>query len=418
MELINNPPDRIEERYSVGAKVLVLELFLFSCHGLASAQDVPTFGTLIGAFGNSNGIVVVTDSMASFRDANGVIHQLPNPAQKLLKYDDRTVCAIAGLGTASVPAAPELNADLLGVVQSYRDGIQEKNIKQPIAAALVGLSATLQFYLSGTAEINARTGNEKLLSDYHLQVLLVGYDLDGSPKIGELVLSVEPIRRDNGNPHWTSRELQKEVIPVEKGFKYSVGGMNDVALKALRTPREFQGYAILDTYQKAMAKDAGATLPLSDIEELARALISMTAEKHVEVGKDRQVAVLESGQISRLVQPAFPPPKKPFPLVVHKNGFFQGGSVVIRGDVVVLFESTRFIGMRPEPIYKKGLTLDGNVFVDCTFSNYVLWYNGGSVYFDKTNHLSNSELALGANAFQRPDIVRSLQETFSAIQKP
>ncbi|MGI0084647.1 MAG: hypothetical protein ACREBQ_06150, partial [Nitrososphaerales archaeon] len=122
-----------------------------------STSDLTTFGTLILALGNSNGIVVVTDSMASYRDASGT-HQSPTPAQKLLKYDEHTVCAIAGLGSARVHVAHELDADILGVVQSYRDEVERQGLKQPIASALQGLSAVLQTYLGGIAELNAQAG--------------------------------------------------------------------------------------------------------------------------------------------------------------------------------------------------------------------------------------------------------------------
>jgi 20S proteasome alpha/beta subunit len=54
--------------------------------------------------GNSNGIVVMTDSMQPMGG-----RQLPEPGKKLLKYDDQLVCAIAGLGGVNVPAMHRLS---------------------------------------------------------------------------------------------------------------------------------------------------------------------------------------------------------------------------------------------------------------------------------------------------------------------
>jgi 20S proteasome alpha/beta subunit len=231
--------------------------------------------------------------MGSFKDDSGT-HQLPFSVQKLLKYDDHTVCAIAGLGQAKVPAAPQLNADLLGVVVSYRDEIQSKSINQPIAGTLAGLSAVLQFYLSGSAEINAKTGNDRTLSDYHLQLLLVGYDLDGKPKIGQLVLAVGPQQEPAGGTRWVAHELQNAVVPVTKELRYSVGGMSDVAVDALRHPEKFNTHKIMAAYAEGIRKDQGAST-LEEMEQLGKALIGLTAQKHAEVGRDIQVAVLQSG---------------------------------------------------------------------------------------------------------------------------
>lgn len=208
--------------------------------------------------------------------------------------------------------------------------------------------------------------------------------------------------------------------PVEKEFVYSVGGMNEEATDALGRPRSIQGYAIFETYAHAIAKDKGASLSLDEMEQVARALVNMTAEKHPAVGKDKQVAVLESGRVIRVEQPFFLAPKQPFALTVFDNMTFSGPKpMVLRGVRVNFYNSATFIGTESSsPLREPQIELDGNVFVNCSFRNVVLWYNGGDVYLDRTNTAVNSQLAFGPGAAKRPDREHSLTEIFSEIQKP
>jgi hypothetical protein len=56
------------------------------------------------------------------------------------------------------------------------------------------------------------------------------------------------------------------------------------------------------------------------------------------------------------------------------------------------------------------LMLDGNVFVNCVFTNTTVMYDGGPVYLDKTNHAINSHAVEGPNSRNRRDILKSLIE--------
>jgi hypothetical protein len=103
--------------------------------------DYSTYGTLIGVLGNKNGTVVFTDSRASYKDAKGVLQIKPGDFQKLLQFDDGTVCAIAGLGSANVHVASELNADILGVIQ--RIAMKVEIMKGSLLRITSGVSLTL-----------------------------------------------------------------------------------------------------------------------------------------------------------------------------------------------------------------------------------------------------------------------------------
>ena len=53
-----------------------------------ATDDSLGHGTINIVLANEKGIVVLTDSMITLGDG----HQSPDPAQKLFKLDDRTVC--------------------------------------------------------------------------------------------------------------------------------------------------------------------------------------------------------------------------------------------------------------------------------------------------------------------------------------
>lgn len=405
------------------AKALIAIVWLSLQALPLSPENYSTFGTLIGAFGNSNGIVVFTDSRAAYKDAAGT-HPSPNPAQKLMRFDDSTVCAIAGLGSSAVHVAHELDADILGVIAAYRDAIQ-KEPRRSIQSELGGISGALTYFLNGIAEINAKTGFERDISDYHLLVLLVGYDLDGVPKIGVLDLKVAPQQQPDGSTRWVTSVGTLTTVKIENQLTYLLGGMYEAAQEALKHPENFSGYEILQKYHLSMQKDRAASISVDDLEELGRALVSLTAERHPkEVGGGKQVAVLSSGRITRFVQPGFVPPRKPFSLVSVSNisisylSMFDRGPLSIPESTVKFYEGTRFIGASLPPPAKTQMSLDHSIFVNCTFSNMALWYNGGTLYFDSTNKIENSDLAFGPEAFKHPDQVHELQEKFSAAKKP
>jgi len=384
------------------------------------SKDYSTYGTLIGVLGNKNGVVVFTDSRATYRDGRGVLHRKPGDFQKLLQFDERTICAIAGLGSAKVHVAAELDADLLGVIQSYSDE-SRKHQMQSLESTLKGLSYALTLYLDGIAEINAQSGFEAEVANYHLQVLLAGYDLDGILKIGELELKVVQQSQPNGKPRWVTSVLWLRVDNVQDHFTSVIGGMNDVAKDALDHPRKFRGYNIFQSYATAMENqtDRGASLSTDDLDELGRALISLTSEKHrEEVGGARQIAVLAGAHVARVSQPGFPPPHRPFPMLIMRDSllsyppFPRQPPFVIIGNPVIFYDSVTFIGEAADPVKRGHMSLDRAIFVNCTFRNMVLWYDGGSVYFDSTNRVADSQLALNRHATDYPDRVHELYEKF------
>jgi len=398
-------------------RFLLTAFLLTSFSAKVSGQESGSHGTLVSAFGNSQGIVVVTDSMGTSKGRNGIaVHRFP--FRKLLKFDDHTVCAIAGLGTTVVPSAPDLNADVMGIVSEYSEQVKAKGIQQPLSVSLAGISALLRFYLEGVAEVNAETGHEDQVDSYYLELLLAGYDLDRKGRIGELVISVKAVAGPEGRRRWHAQELQNDFLEIDGGLKHSIKGIDDVANRALSDPSSVQGYRIFQTYATAKKTDAGSTLTVEQLEELQRALSNLTSDIHREVGGPKQVAILEPNKTVRVEQPDFPAPQKPFSLIIYKNSSLMGAGPHIGMTKSVKFYASTRLSDRPyDPVTSNRLpdflTLDGGVFVNCIFENENLWYNGGPLYIDKSTKNINSHVAFGLDAAKRPDMSKLLTDIFS-----
>jgi hypothetical protein len=252
---------------------------------------------------------------------------------------------------------------------------------------------------------------------------LTGYDLDGIPKIGELELQVIRHADQNGVRRWTTSVLWIQVDEIQDQFTSVLGGMKDVANEALENPEKVTEYKILDKYHTAIIKDRGASLSSDDLDELGRALVSLTSERHREVGGARQLAVLNGGRVSRVTQPGFPPLRRPFQMMIMTGSLIQyppfpsPPPILIRGNPVRFYDSVTFVGQASEPIKRGHMSLDRGIFVNCTFKNMVLWYDGGSIYFDSTNKAVDSQLAYAPHASEHPELARQLQANFDLATK-
>jgi hypothetical protein len=401
-------------------RIPTLSLVIFLCFAASAypqqSQSPPTtehpttFGTLIGAYGNANGIVVVTDSMLTVVTPEGITYPKIDPGQKLLELDDRTVCAIAGINQLGVQADPDLDADILGLIQDYKSQLREK---ESLMRTLQGLSGMLQFYLSEIATIQVATKRPMPLGTYKLDLLLVGYDIDGLPKIGSLVIAVEQGIGRSGHTEILPKVTEFSLTTVEKEFVYKTHGLDDIAQKILGNPDKYEGYLILEKYSDARAAaDCGASLSLPDIEELGRTVLTITSMTYKrQVGLNKQVAVFKDGLVVSLDQPRFLDLKKPLPLTVFQDVNFGSGRIVTMGNAVKFYDSAWFTGTpRQIPDPRDFVPLDSAIFVNCHFKNKLLYYNGGPLYFDDTNVFDNVEIVFGAEAQERPELVQMLHD--------
>ncbi len=349
------------------------------------------------ALANRQGAVLMTDSMQTLGN-----HQLSDPGQKLLKFDSKTAFAIAGLGKATVPSVPELSTEILGIIKSLEDD----RASMPMIKKLDLLAGLLSFRLSVLAEVNSAPVEAAGL--YHLQVLMVGYDLDDVLKIGTLAMSASP-EYYGGRLYWGFRTNRSNVEAVPKGFRYWLGGMNDVAESFFKSPDKYARYKAVSNFRRKGPD--GASLTLSDLTALGRVLLKETAKVHREVGGPTQAATFHGGSIVALEQPAdLPEIKKSIGISVVRHFSWTGASGMYPAPGgVIVYESVVFPKGSP-------ITLDGAIFLHCQITGSVVTFRGGLTYLDEGTAITDSYPAFYADV-NSPQ-VEALVNRFHWVQPP
>jgi hypothetical protein len=351
-------------------------------------------------------MVVLTDSAQTVTDQNGQRLEV-REGQKLIKLDDRTVCAVAGFGGAGVPTAPQFNVDVMGIIAELRDQLAGQQA-QPFAIKLRMLSSMVQFYLSTIANLReVLTPSPIATNPYTFSLFMVGYDSDGSPKIGALQLVGTLRREPDGTRTWGIAEgiavfpVGPQLVPTPM-----LAGMWDAAQQVVSHPEEFASDPAVERYAKSMTTDQGTSLTLAELEAFANFLADESARKHSpEVGGHKQVCVFSNGRIERLEQPSFPDPPRPFKfnLLLDEHG---------QGHFIEASPGVKLLWVRCSLANEPGLRLEDNYFVGSEIRDSVVIYDGGTVLLDKTNRVINSRLVLGPHADPKSSAVRGLVAAF------
>jgi len=407
--------------------------FVGSSHG----QDTlgPTRGTLITVMGNKQGIVVMTDSRASVADANGRFIPAPqHPLQKLIKYDKQIVCAAAGLWR--MPARkksepqnnilPGLDIQALGIVQTYRDALMEKGIHQSMSETLAGLSAAIRGRFDIQADLNDYLGHssEEIVNIYRLQLILAGIDTDGEPKIGRIEIGVSRERGFDGQLHWTAHEIEPQdekglppdcrgLTTVEDELVICSAGIDRIEKEMRARPEKFTQASIMRDFISARDRDHGASLSLDYFKKLGHLFKLETVYSGDErVGDTDQIATIRrKGELELDIPQNLQPIKNqtPFTVWICKPGASIRGmaaGVGIVSDIPVIFESCTFLNMQ--------MSLDGNIYMHCTFRDSELIYWGGdnTLFEDDNTVEGNSFLRRGQISCRHPEVTEELAKRF------
>jgi 20S proteasome alpha/beta subunit len=376
-----------------------------ACALNAQEQSEIIRGTINVVLGNSHGMVVLTDSAQTLTDQNGR-RIATKEGQKLIRLDDRSVCAVAGFGGATISTAPQFNVDIMGIIAEFRDQLAGQQPTPSFELKLRTLSSLVQFYLSAVANLNEVLQPSPIPNQSHtFSLFLVGYDSDGSPKIGvlELVGTLQP--QSDGKRSWSFGE-RMAVFPVGQQLSTALGGVWDAAQQVLSHPENYSANAAVRKYAESNQNDHGASLELRELETLADFLADESSRQHpAEVGGHRQVCVFQDGRIKRLEQPSFPDPPRPlrFNLVVDSR---------MQGHAIEAPPGVRFLWVRCTLANDPTLRLDDNFFVGSEIRDSVVLYDGGTTLLDKTNKVTNSRLLLGPHADPKSSRVRALVNGF------
>jgi 20S proteasome alpha/beta subunit len=383
-------------RYAVFALALILMPSVGSATEPDSADALIVHGTINIAFGNMNGLVLLTDSMLSAGS-----RQLQGPGEKLFKLDDHTVCSFAGI--ASAPASvPELSLSASSIIHEYARQ-SATQAPQTIAEKLRALASLFDVHLSAIAILRDATGVPVRIEDYRLQIIVAGYDLDGKPKIGKVTF------RTDRSPGGALSAAVDDAGIIEVGDKlvWKLNGMPDVAERLLANPASDSSHdSALGEYALSIQLDKGASLSIEQMVKLAKRLAFYTAQAHPEVGGPNQIAILTPSSPMKIDQPTFsPPPRLLFSFGIIVDSRFSHSSIVMAPGSHGVFVRCVWTGMERE--------LDGNYFIRNTFTDSVLVSRGGRTSLGNgTNRIVNSVLLIAPLVDPKNENVGLLSRSF------
>lgn len=371
-------------------------------------------GTINVIAANNRGVVVMTDSMLSYRVSNRrggwAYRQLPDVAQKLFQIDDRTVCTFAGFASVATPAVPDFLNSASAIMGRYKGALRGSDMTT-IAEKLSLLGSVFSHYLNGIANMRSAVDDEE---NYYLELFLAGYDPDGTAKVGSLVLEVRPDGAGAGRL-LLPVTLQSEVVPVEGTGSYFVHGQRGLAEQILRNPSAWANDPAISTYTDSRIH--GKALSIEQMKSLAISLKQHTSENEPTVGGPTQIAVLSGGHVQSVEQPNFPPVTATgYKFRILQDITFENNptenhpiDVSRMGDAVYAGPGLFMLYFR-DHFTRAGQHLDdaywgGNVFREC-----ILRYSGGKLEFEDSNQVYDSDLVLSGVKRDSPEVKHLLKD--------
>jgi hypothetical protein len=380
-------------RFLVLVRNAALPLCLTAGIAISALGQTKTFqGTVNIALANENGIVLLTDSAQSYRDATGWHHH--QPVQKLFRLDDTTVCSIAGFAgeTWNRPELNFRNIDVEGIIAEFTDELSKKPVPR-LDAKLRAIGFLVGSYIDLVAnrhEIEVGPGSP---NSYEFEVIVAGYDADGKPKIKKLVLTPVISEASNGHRYWTHNVSPEDAI-IEGKLAHLLGGIPNVSLQVLQNPEVFKTSPVIQKYAQSKRKDGGNSLTLSDLAALASKMAAKTARRPPFVGfvgGPDQIAILAEGRILKIKQPDFDDPPRTMKITLMVSVTLQGAGAAV---MVVPGPNSHFVWIGSEIVGIKNppLPLDGQFFYGSEIRDSIVVYHGGLLDFGPTNTVVNSTL--------------------------
>jgi hypothetical protein len=249
--------------------------------------------------------------------------------------------------------------------------------------------------------------------DYYFELFIAGYDPDGTPQIGSLRLGMvsEPVGVGVGSL-FVPITQERVVIPVTQRLNVYVHGVSDLALAILHNPTSWNSDPAVAAYENAVKLDK--PLSIEQMTALAISLKGHTADRYREVGGPNQIAVFKAGRMQSFEQPSFPPiPLTGFRFVIFATmtiGGSNGPLKPIRTFGIVapgafpLYFNDAFTRVRQE--------LGNSYYARNVFKECILSYEGGTVEFEKSNQVIDSELLIGSSVRRDSPEVKQLLKDF------
>jgi len=355
----------------------------------ALGQTKTSKGTVNIALANANGIVLLTDSVQSHREADGWKYE--QPVQKLFRLDDKTVCSVAGFATETW-IKPELkfrNIDVVGIMAEFRDELSKQPVPE-FEAKLQALGFLVGKYIDLVANRHELEVGPGSPDSYKFEVIVAGYDTDGKPKLKKLVLTPVVTQGVDGHSYWSHTSTPVEASE-EFGLTHLFGGIQVMSLQVLQNPQAFSTNAVIQKYARAKGEHNGKSLTLNELAELASGMAAQTAKRTLFVGGPDQIALLSEGRILKIDQPHFDDPPRPMKITLMVNLRLAGAAaavMVVPGPYHhFVWIGSQIVGLKTPP-----LRLDGQFFYGCEIRDSLVEYRGGLLDFGHSNIVVNSAL--------------------------
>lgn len=385
-----------------------------------ATDDSVGHGTINVVLGNENGIVVLTDSRITL--GNGDLS--PDPAQKLFKLDDRSVCTFAGFAYA--PGSGDFfYTSSSAIIQEFSR--QLSSTTQPISLDEKIKALSYLFTRQLTALANVRDGAQQQGTDpanYSIWLTVAGYDTDGLPKIVQVKLQNTASLPHVGNvpdDQFMEYAWPSAVTAVGKPLVKGLAGIRYIADDILDDPRKLESEPAIRKYADAKEKDGGQSLTVADMKELAVQLALQTSKKERGVGDANQIAILQKGRVVSVEQatyPTFPKPILDFTLI-NSSDFESDATGLVsiesklpavtrKMDVSVLYVKSLFARVRVD--------VDNNYFSGDTFYYSIVVYDGRDPMSFGSNKVMNSFLIIGPRGKRDSERVKHLVHDFPWLQ--
>ena len=399
-------------RFLGAVSKVVLPLYLAAGSAVSvQGQTKTSQGTVNIALANANGIVLLTDSVQSHKEADGWHHL--EPAQKLFQLDDKTVCSIAGFASETGWIPQKLNTEVTGIIAEVKDQLSKHPVPD-LDAKLHAIGFLVGFYIDLVADRREVIVGPGIPSNvYEFEVIVAGYDADGKPKLEKLVLTPVVVRAADGHSYW-SHNSSVEVATLGLGLANLLGGIKDVSLQVLNSPQEFETSPAIQKYARSIKKNGGKSLTLNDLTALAREMAAQTARRTPFVGGPDQIAILGEGRILGINQPPFQDPPRPMRFALMVGLTVQGAQNLVTGpSSKFLWIRSKFVGIR-----NPRLRLDDQFFYGCEIRDSIVEYAGSLTDFGPTNTVVNSMILPGYPVVSTTQMLRIMNGFKWSLEAP
>lgn len=363
-------------------------------------------GTVNIVLANQRGLVIATDSRLSSQG------RARGEGQKLFQIDDHTFASIAGWFSSLGPTIDGRHYPAFMAIPYVFRAMSEAhfNPSDNVETKFARYLGAMQFNLQWIQEISDFVGDSQ---DKVCELTLTSFE-GGRYRIISARLTL------TGTAPHTFTVSDRQIIEVSS-FDYLVRGMTDVALPILQgTAGRPKSGAVLSYFQEALSDHVVAAMSISDLMQVARRLVLMTAERHVqEVGGVTQIGIIEAGK-ANLIDPfnsedtLLPPPELNF----FVNASFKGAGNSkldqgIRQPTGAKFPASVLIRAHFTSVKQQ---LDNLLVFGSSFEGVSLHYSGSPVaFFDKSNELLGCQLVLDADVQRSSSFVAQFERDFPRV---